>query len=265
MERSGGRLADLLALAEASLRRETGMLVLAGLHCDLTFMTNYTTARPKGLLRLLPEPPLVDIANVISTKDREWRVQGALQVAWVMPYVPNFVLYNRRRARLLGIGELCSLHEDEGQWAEQAMRIQLQQLTEKLRSQGLLVVEMAPLVPLLTTADGSDGVHMGPLMQNDVFDAVLREAWRQVPTLPPSIGGGRVLSVTERWLRRQQRQRHRRNRRARTLRGPSLAMGLVGSSFIRQAVARPSTLTHYPASRRLFPVEHYPTPRMPRP
>ena len=233
VSRPGGHLSEILQIATASLRPETRMIIIMAFHCDLTYMTNYSEMRPRGLMRLLQEPPLVDICNVVTTKDREWRTHHALQVVWVLPYVPNFWLYNQQRARYLNIQhELGTFLQEEFAWSARQMKVYLQQLAAKLQLQGLNIIELVSAVPTLTADMGSDGVHMGTVLQQEVMNNVLREAFYTAPIVLPSLDGP-ALTVTQRWQKRNRRQRYRRNLRATRLGGPSPALAQIGSSFIR--------------------------------
>ena len=106
----GARLAELSQLVAASLRPETKVLVMVTFYCDLTYLTNYVPSRPRGLLRLLCEPPWADIFNIVTGLDYRWRTQEQLTVVWVLHYTQIFLLYNQRRARLLGMGESPEKH-----------------------------------------------------------------------------------------------------------------------------------------------------------
>lgn len=249
VSRPGGRLADLFDTVTDHLRPVTRVLVIMGLHCDLTFLTNYSEEHPKGLMRLLPEPPLADIYNVITSKDREWRLHGALQVAWILPYIPNFDLFNHRRARLLKLGNLGPLHAEEAEWSARQMAVHIEQLAVKLRQQRLVIIDMAPWVPLLTADNGSDGVHLGVEMKHRVFAQVVEESLRLTAVHRPLMTS-RTLSVADRWALRLRRQRHRRNRRARTHFGPSRSMDMVGSDFIRASVAHQASFRGHPMCDR---------------
>ena len=252
VSRPGGQLATILKLATESLRPVTRMLVVMALHCDLTYMTSYSEARPRGLMRLLHEPPLSDICNVVTTKDREWRIHHALRVVWVLPYVPNFILYNQRRARYLNMPALCGFHEEEFSWSARQMTIYLQQLADKLRLQGLTIIELHSRVPILTADSGSDGVHMGPELRQDIMHQVMQEALLSAPIVLPILNAP-VLSVTQRWRKRNRRQRYRRNRRAGRYGGPSPALAQIGSNFIRNNVPQFFSLGYRrPAALRSF-------------
>ena len=241
LSRPGGQLSTILKLATESLRPATRMLVIMALHCDLTYLTSYSEARPRGLMRLLHEPPLADICNVVTTKDREWRLHHSLQVVWVLPYVPNFLLYNQQRARYLNMGALGLFLEEEFLWSARQMAIYLQQLADKLRLQGLTIVELLGAVPLLTADLGSDGVHMGTVLRQEVMHRVMQEALNSAPIVLPTAVGP-VLSVTQRWRKRHRRYRYRRNRRAARYGGPSPALAQIGSAFIRDNVPHLASL-----------------------
>ena len=103
----GRQLRELISTANDALRPATRLLVVVGLHCDLTYMTNYSAARPRGFMRLRTDPAVADICNVITTQDYAWRRSGALQVVWALPYIPNFEIYNRRRAQTMNFASFA--------------------------------------------------------------------------------------------------------------------------------------------------------------
>ena len=232
----GARLATLTDRASESIRPETRVLVIIALHCDVTYLTDYSAARPRGLMRLLREPPMSDLCNVVTSRDYEWRVHRQLKVFWVLPYTPNFLLYNQRRARLLRLGELGIMYEEEALWSADRMRDDMRRLAIRFRGQGLSVVELAPWVPVLGLDSGSDGVHLGPVMRDRVFGAMLAEVFRQLPHvgLPARV---RELTVGERWYRRQRRQRQRRHRRRAGRYTAASAVASIGSTMVRENLA----------------------------
>ena len=236
MGSSGGKLAALTGLARRSLRPETRVVVMVALHCDLTYLTDYSAVRPRGLLRLLREPPLADLSNIISSVDYEWRTHRGLKVIWAMPYVPSFLLYNQRRARLLNLGELGEMYTEEAAWSRGKMGEYVRQLALKLRGQNITVVDLAPWVPSLSVEQGSDGVHLGTTLRAAVFGELLREVLQILPhiALPTPI---RELTIEKRWRRRQRRQRQRRLRRSGGRRSPSSAVARVGSEMVRENIA----------------------------
>ena len=81
-------------------------------------------------------------------------------------------------------------------------------LASMLRARVVEVLELAPWVPLLTTDVGSDGLHLGPRLQQDVFGRMLHEIQQVIPrlVLPAPV---RELTVCTRWQLRQHRGRQR--------------------------------------------------------
>ena len=233
----GRQLRELIRTATEALRPTTRLLVVIGLHCDLTYMTNYSAARPRGFMRLRTDPAVADICTVITTQDYAWRRSGALQVVWTLPYIPNFEIYNRRRAQTMNFASFCSLHVDEARWAAREIIHFIQVIDERLQSQGLCLVRLAPLVPELTRELGSDGLHLAPEMRQRVFGEVLRQAFSYLVYQAPIIRG-RPLSVTQRWVRSERRRRQRRNRRGNTQHAQhSQVLRHIGSAVIRANVA----------------------------
>ena len=212
--KAGGKLPELVQVAQRGLRSETKVLILVALHCDLTFLTNYSSEAKKGLMRLHTNTPLSDLYNVVSTWDRTWRKVG-ITVVWALPYAADFALYNRRRARMLGLEELCGLHLEEAQWASRTMPREVQTLAKRLDQARICSIDMAPLVPRLNPDNGSDGLHLGPQLQKRVFDTVVDKAIDFLEF------GGPVQPMKERSMaarasRSDRRRRHRIARRTRS-------------------------------------------------
>ena len=68
----------------------------------------------------------------------------------------------------MGQSHLCQLHVDEANWSVGQMMDTVGQLAEKLRPRGIVTLAMSPLVGSLGASTGSDGLHMGRHMKNDV-------------------------------------------------------------------------------------------------
>ena len=60
-------------LTMQSRRTQTRVIVMVALHCAFTHLTDYSLLRPRGLMRLLQDPPLADFFNVITAQDYDWR------------------------------------------------------------------------------------------------------------------------------------------------------------------------------------------------
>ena len=139
------------------------------------------------------------------------------------------------------MGALGTFLEEEFLWSARQMAVYLQQLATKLRSQGLTIVELLGNVPVLTADLGSDGVHMGSVLRQEVMHRVMQEALISAPVVLPTVSGP-VLSVTQRWRKRHRRYRYRRNRNAARYGGPSPALAQIGSAFIRGNVPHLTSL-----------------------
>lgn len=210
--RRGASLAVLATEVEKNLQSNTGLVVMVALHCDLTYLTSYSPTLSKGLMRLKFEAPLADLYNVITSRDREWKVIHKVCVVWAIPYVPNFLFFNRRRSRMLGLGPLCRMYEEEARWSEQQMRVDLAKLVGMLQPKGILMINLDDFVTELTAATGSDGVHLGRDVQNRVLTSLITQAISMVPLMifPEPI---RPLSDRARVARRHRRRRQRLMRR----------------------------------------------------
>ena len=79
---------------------------------------------------------LLDIFNIVMGLDYRWQDEEQLMVVWVLPYTPNFLLYNQRCARLLDLGELCQMHIDEAMWSQQQMTDFMHRLSVWLTNRG---------------------------------------------------------------------------------------------------------------------------------
>ena len=196
-------------------------------------------------MRLFLEPPLADLLSVVTDRDREWRTQRGLHVLWALPYTPNFLLFNRRRARLLGLHELGVMYEDEASWSGERFATYVRQLGDRLRQQEVVVVELAPMVPPLTVEWGSDGVHLGMGLVPQVFHKLMLAVLAVLPGIRP-LRPIRVRTLAERWALRHRRTRHRRRGRAVSIYRPTRNLQLLGSTCIRDNVVEAARVLGHP-------------------
>ena len=162
-------------------------------------------------MRLHQNPPYDDLSTIISTHDYQWRMQLKLTVLWTIPFTPNFLLYNKRRSKLLGFGNLSRLHEEEAQVDERQMASVLKVLASKLREKRVSFLELHATPSALTVDGDSDGVHLGRSSQTSVFEGVLRHAVSIHPLEAPKV----VVHVKALEDRRHRKLRRRLSRRRR--------------------------------------------------
>ena len=159
----GATLNHLLELADARITAATKMIVVFGLQCDLTKRPELPGGK-FGLARCVA-PNVEELQATIATYDQIWRDTWGLTVLWTVPYVMNFLNYNRRRSQLLGYGRLSKMQEVEAQSSEQCMMAAVRTLADSLREKRCLVVELSTVCdPGELTGTGigarSDCVHL---------------------------------------------------------------------------------------------------------
>ena len=112
VSKPGLRLNQLVKLVKKSLRPSTQLLILAGLHCDLT----YRMKRPNGQLGLLRshrKNVVTDIFNKISAYTYSWQQTQELSVIWCLPAATNMVRYNEILAHNRNQYDLNQLETEE--------------------------------------------------------------------------------------------------------------------------------------------------------
>ena len=210
---SSADLGRLIVLANQALRPNSKVLIIMGFQCDLTQRLRHENGR-QGLMQLKHPAPLVDLTTTLTSWDYEWRVKMRLSVVWTLPYVPNFELYNARQVRFQGIRHLCTLHTREARCAQRQMREDVDKFAVILRARRVAFIDLRPLIRGLEAGDGSDGLHLGPVAQKQLFSSVLEYSVAQYPQEPPN-KLTRKLSLEQRLIKNLRKRRSRLRKRVR--------------------------------------------------
>ena len=205
-------LAELVKTANETIDEQTRILVLVGLHCDLTYRPRMQGGKA-GLMHILKKPPFDDMCNLITTWNYQWERVRGITVIWTLPYCPDFLYYNERRIRTLGQPPLCQVQRDEAIWFAAEMRGNLQALARKLCDKHVTVLELHLLPYDLSPQSGSDGVHLGRSSRNAVFHEVVLRSLALYPVVPPP-EVRKVKTPAARRSRQQRRQRRQMRRQA---------------------------------------------------
>ena len=199
------------------------VVVVFGIHCDLTFLSGRGPRRQnKGVMTLKSPLHHQEIVHKIATWDLYWRDKRGLDVVWVLPYVPNFLHYNRRRARLDAPNQpgLDIYHENEYLEAPELMDRALSKLQQDLTQKGVACVDSRQWVGEGDVgASVSDGLHLSDQGQSRWVNLVLSQVqkMRPLPHRPKEMISegyeGRVVKAMKKrryrarlWLRKKQEQ-----------------------------------------------------------
>ena len=204
---SSCELQPLVELANDSISAQTKLLVLVGLHCDLTFRPSLADGRP-GLLHVNNTPRFDYLINIMTTWNYQWQKTRGITVIWTLPHPANFRLYNEQRSRMLGNGELDFIQRDEAGWFEARMDAILLAMAEMLRGQPICFLELRLIPHDLSVYAGSDGVHLGKLCQKTVLDLLIEKCLELYPSTALD-EVTRVMTQEAKMKRKQSRRRRR--------------------------------------------------------
>ena len=131
--------------------------------------------------------PIAELVNKVACWDYEWRRARGIETFWVLPYAPDFVLFNQRGSKLRypdGPG-LDPYHIGEFQTAHMEMRMALNKLQNVLVRRRVTCIPMSGMLGA-GALEGvvSDGLHVSPQKQNTLLDRILAEVQRRRPLAP---------------------------------------------------------------------------------
>ena len=203
------------------------VVVIFGIHCDLTFLSGrgLLGQKKRGVMTLKSPWPIQEIVHKISTWDYYWRGKLGLDVVWVLPYVPDFLHYNQRRARLDDPNQagLDIYHENESREAPELMDRALDKLQQDLTRKGIACVDSRRWVGAGDLgASVSDGLHLSDQGQSRWVNKVLShvQKMRPLPHRPKEMISagyeGRMAKTMKKrryrarlWLRKKQGEQPR--------------------------------------------------------
>ena len=204
---SSCELQPLVELANDSISAQTKLLVLVGLHCDLTFRPSLADGRP-GLLHVNNTPRFDYLINIMTTWNYQWQKTRGITVIWTLPHPANFRVYNEQRSQMLGYGGLGLIQRDEARWFEARMDAILLAMAESLRKQPICFLELRLMPYDLSENSGSDGVHLGKRCQKTVLDSLIQKSLELYPTITLD-AVARVMPQEAKMKRNQSRRRRR--------------------------------------------------------
>ena len=239
--RPGATLRSLIDLVNDRLTEDVNVVVVNGFHCDLTFLADYK-AGVKGLMRMKNPVPIAELVNKVACWDYEWRRARGIETFWVLPYAPDFVLFNERRAKLRhpnGPG-LDPYHLEEFQAAHGEMKLALNKIQNALTRRRVEWISMSGMLGAgALEGSVSDGLHISPQEQNRLLDQILAEVQRRRPLAPraPTVLTPNSSQANRKRLK-QRRQRARKNRRLTDqMRGSGV---MPSSQFATRSVPAPA-------------------------
>ena len=207
---AGMKIDDLLRTADQLISDDTEIVVIVGLHCDLTFLPDYLPNGGRGLLTIAQDPNLDHMMNLITSFDYRWRTRHEyLTVIWTLPYDVDFLLYNElRAANRLNLEPLSDAQRYEAQWCARKLRDHVEFLAKELKNLDIYFTELNHYDPDVSQEAGGDGLHLGPRAKEEVFSAVCCAASKLHPTpLPPVVST--YMTAAERDARNVRRERSR--------------------------------------------------------
>ena len=208
VSKPGLRMTQLVKLVQKSLRPSTRLLIIAALHCDLT----YRMKRPNGqmgLLRSHRKNAVSDIFNKISAYTYSWQQNQDLSIIWCLPAAANMVRYNEFLANQRNQYNLNQLQTEEWFADSKTMTKNISYLQECFdRRQEIPYFDLMEFGCNLF-AEGSDGVHLEDSNQEEVLNSVVAAAISRYPCAPmtktvKNLIPTRKMAVTNR--RRRYRQ-----------------------------------------------------------
>ena len=184
--RIGTELEPLLEKVNRNIKPNTKIVVICAIHCDLSYRVLHEDGYA-GLMHAHTNPPVNDLACVMSTWDYQWRVGRNLTVCWVMPVVPDFVLYNRLKSEDFECAEFCPLHIEQAKASERIFKEATESLLEKVEKEGLHIVELSKVEEAIQNPVRYDGLHMASETKQMAMKSVCYQAIAMHPMAKPRI------------------------------------------------------------------------------
>ena len=233
----GSKLLPLCEHANAAITAQTRVVVICGILCDLCYRPHIENGR-LGLLHAHETAPLDEVVNILTTWDYRFRVDRKVAVLWMLPYVPDFMLYNSIKV-LPYQRQLAYLQEVDADWSQQSFMKNYRDLVEKLAKFDLQFMDMSTrkLHPSLLEKDGSDGLHMGRRDQKKMSEALVQLAITQLPVEKP-INVDNLRTLRGRMQRKNHHKRAKLRKAAERLSKEHAAMLQAGAGPSQEPISK---------------------------
>lgn len=214
--RPGATLRDLIDLVNEHLAEDTEVVVVNTFHCDVTTVQSFN-ARHKGLMKMKNPVPIAEYVNKVVLWDHFWRQQYQVEPFWVLPYTPDFYLYNQRRAKFRapeGDG-LDAYNQEEALAAPALFGSAITKIRQALNCRGVATIETEGWLPPGALGESvSDGLHVSEEIQGCLLQRILEKVETMRP-LPASLEYAPSSTSSKSEARRLKRKRNRTRKFAR--------------------------------------------------
>ena len=207
----GGYMSELIEKTNLLIDDETEIVVLVGVHCDLTYRDIHENSGYRGLMVMHRNPPLDELVTQISTWDYQFRKTRNVSAVWVLPALPDFEEYNRIKAYDLGEKYFCDIHVQQAKRSREIMAEALLKMKNMLQVQGVHLLDLQVIQKSIPDLKWRDGLHWKMGSKKRVLDTVIEASIGLHPMTPP-VDVGKMKSAEARVgiLRRKKTKDYRR-------------------------------------------------------
>ena len=239
--------ADIVALGkvieEELKRKEYDILLVVGMHCDLTELRPTGAGGRGELCMALTNPDIEALYTYVTGYNYAWRsAYPKLSVFWALPHEADLEQYNEHRAlNVLQRGEICNYCRHDASWSAQKLQSCVELVAQRLEND-VAVVKLQTAFEEVLVRGGGDGLHVSAATNTELFERVLVGVIPQHP-LPKAKFPGPVKTP-------EKRQHEHQRRRARLVRSRILKDAGVIEARAPLMAGRSSVVMKAPASRR---------------